>query len=89
MPEPGYTGDFKKIEITGNTLIITLDQYGKRVHMIKISEFCGIVYTADGAHLHFIHYPSVFLKGFGEWHESAKIVKKLFGLEVTGDLLSL
>ena len=87
MPE--YTGDFKKIEISGNTLIITLDQYGTHMHMIKTSEFCGIVYGGGSAQLNFIHYPSIVLRGFSSWEEPAKIIKKLFGSEITGDLLNL
>jgi len=85
---PGSEGDFKKIEISGNTLIITLDQYGGIVHMIKTSEFCGIVYTGGGAIIHFIHYPSIYMKGFSSWKDE-KTIKKLFTLDVTGDLLSL
>lgn len=80
-------GEFKKIEINGNTLIITLEQYGTHVHMIKTSEFCGIVYNDAGAIIHFIHYPSILMKGFRRGGE--KIITKLFGSEITGDLLNL
>jgi hypothetical protein len=82
-------GVFKKIEINGNTLIITLEQYETHVHMIKTSEFCGIVYNGAGAIIHFIHYPSILMKGFSRGGESAKIITKLFGSEITGDLLNL
>jgi hypothetical protein len=59
------------------------------VHKIKTSEFCGIAYSDRGAEAHFIHYPSIFMKGFSGWSESAKIITKLFGSEITGDLLNL
>ena len=52
-----------------------------------MSEFCGIVYNSAGAIIHFIHYPSILMKGFSRGGE--KIITKLFGSEITGDLLNL
>jgi len=80
MPE--YYGRLKSISVKGNILVIILwERMKEQTHMIKTTEFCGVVYYEDSAIMRFVHYGSVHVAFENNQVLSdvfAKVLKDLF-----------
>ena len=81
MPE--YYGNLKSISIKGNILAIIMSHnMNEQTHMIKTSEFCGVLYHQDSAVMKFVHYDPVhvvFQQNRKLSEDFAKVLKDLFG----------
>lgn len=94
MPE--YYGRLKSSSIKGNILVIILwESMKEQTHMIKTTEFCGVVYYEDSAVMRFMHYGSVhvaFERNKAVSDTFAKVVKDLFNpppKDTGGELIDL